>query len=221
MDGSVRRRLAGMMALVYAVQGAWWPLLAVHLRDLGLSARARGWVFATQALAAVLTPLWAGLVADRLMAGERLLAVIYTIGTAVLLALSVGLTTHAVPLVLMFLVYWLVTAPAYGLSNAVALRNLPRPVEQFGGVRLWGTAGWMIVGWLVSLVLASSGSTRTGQGAYEAFWVGTALSAILAAYSLTLPHTPPLARPGADWRAAASLLRRPAIQTRDRPRASR
>ena len=25
-------RLAGMMALVYAVQGAWWPLLAVHLR---------------------------------------------------------------------------------------------------------------------------------------------------------------------------------------------
>src|SRR5262245_55669589 len=110
MDGSVRRRLAGVMALVYTVQGAWWPLLAVHLRDLGLSARARGWVFATQALAAVVTPFWAGLVADRLMAAERLLALIYVIGTALLLALSVGVTSQAVPLVLLFLVYWLVIA---------------------------------------------------------------------------------------------------------------
>ena len=29
-------RLAAMMALVYAVQGSFWPLLAVHLADLGI-----------------------------------------------------------------------------------------------------------------------------------------------------------------------------------------
>jgi len=35
-------RLAAMMALVYAVQGSFWPLLAVHLQDLGLNGRSRG-----------------------------------------------------------------------------------------------------------------------------------------------------------------------------------
>ena len=29
-------RLSAMMALVYAVQGSFWPLLAVHLADLGI-----------------------------------------------------------------------------------------------------------------------------------------------------------------------------------------
>ena len=35
-------RLAAMMALIYAVQGSFWPLLAVHLQDLGLNGRFSG-----------------------------------------------------------------------------------------------------------------------------------------------------------------------------------
>jgi len=50
-------RLAAMMALVYAVQGSFWPLLAVHLQDLGLNGRSRGWIFATLAMGSVIVPL--------------------------------------------------------------------------------------------------------------------------------------------------------------------
>jgi len=46
-----------MMALVYAVQGSFWPLLAVHLQDLGLNGRSRGWIFATLAMGSVIVPL--------------------------------------------------------------------------------------------------------------------------------------------------------------------
>ncbi len=42
-----------MMALIYAVQGSFWPLLAVHLADLGIGGRDRGWIFATLAIASM------------------------------------------------------------------------------------------------------------------------------------------------------------------------
>ena len=62
-----------MMALVYAVQGSFWPLLAVHLADLGIHGRERGWIFATLAIASLAVPLGAGQLVDRFMATQRLL----------------------------------------------------------------------------------------------------------------------------------------------------
>ncbi len=65
-------KLAAMMALVFGVQGSFWPLLAVHLADLGISGRARGWIFATLALGSAVIPLGAGQLADRWMATEKM-----------------------------------------------------------------------------------------------------------------------------------------------------
>ncbi|HEV3164738.1 MAG TPA: MFS transporter, partial [Isosphaeraceae bacterium] len=217
MNAGVRWRLAAMMALVYAVQGAFWPLLTVHLKDLGIDGRGRGWIFATMAIASLATPLGAGQLADRRMATQRLLAILYALGTGLLVCFALGASTHTLPLFLLFLVFWMVVAPTYGLSTSLALRNLEHPHEQFGGVRLWGTVGWMLVGWMVSLVMAFSGSTRAGQGAYEAFAVAAALSAILAVYCLSLPHTPPLAsdseptRMKLDPQAVLALVRQPVV----------
>ncbi|MBX6314883.1 MAG: MFS transporter [Isosphaeraceae bacterium] len=213
MKAPTRWRLAAMMALAYAVQGAWWPLLAVHLDDLGIPSRGRGWIFATMALASIATPLGAGQVADRLLATEQLLALIYGLGTGLLVLLALGVTTATGPLFLLFLTYWLLTAPGYGLCAALALRNLERPREQFGGVRLWGTFGWMAAGWVVSLVMVGRGSAQAGQGAFEAFVVAAVLSALLSAYSLTLPHTPPLAvgLRRLAWDGAIEVARRPAV----------
>ena len=59
--------------------------------------------------------------------------------------------------------------------------------------------------------MAWSGSNRAGQGAFEAFWVAATLSAFMAFYCLTLPHTPPLAVGARDVsgpREALDLLRR-------------
>ena len=85
-----RWRLSAMMALVYAVQGAFWPLLAVHLADLGIKGRDRGWIFATLAIGSTAVPLGAGQLVDRLMATQRVLALIYAVGTGLLAVLASG-----------------------------------------------------------------------------------------------------------------------------------
>jgi MFS family permease len=195
-----------MMALVYAVQGAFWPLLAVHLKDLGISGRERGWIFATLALGSLAMPLGAGQLVDRRMSAQRVLALAYAVGTGLLVVLASGVLARAGSLFALFLVYWLVTAPTYGLSTALALRHLARPHQEFGRIRLWGTAGWMVVGWMVTAVMSWSGSTRGGQGAFEAFGLAAALSGLLAAYCWLLPDTPPLAVGGRGGVGGRELL---------------
>lgn len=212
----VRWRLSGMMGLIYMVQGTWWPMLAVHLEDLGLSGRSRGWIFATFAMAAMATPLGAGQVADRWMPTQRLLSLIYFCSGAMLAILGLGLTSRPETLFALFLVYWLFTVPGYGLANSLAFRNLDQPTRQFGGVRLWGTVGWMVVGWFVAGVLAWSGSSREGaRGVPEIFWMASLLSIVFALYCFTLPHTPPLSagvrRGGLDLNEALRFARRPQV----------
>jgi MFS family permease len=187
------RRLAVMMALVYAVQGSYWPLLAVHLADLGIAGRGRGWIFATLAIGSLAAPLWAGQVVDRLVPTQRYLAVVYAIGTILLFLLASGAVKGAGWLFAVLLLYWLITAPSYSLSNSLAMRNLDDPGVEFGWVRLWGTAGWMASGWVASLVMTFSGSAAPGRGAFESLWVAAVISMILSVYCLSLPHTPPLA----------------------------
>jgi MFS family permease len=214
MNRGVWWRLAGMMVLVYSVQGAFWPLLAVHLQDLNIDGRWRGAIFATMALGALAMPLGAGQVVDRRLAMQNYLALIAAMGTGVLVILAQGTIVAPAALFGLFLAYWLVTAPVTGLSTALAMRNLPRPLEDFAGVRLWGTIGWMAAGWLATAVLTWSGSSRSGAGAYATFGLAAALSAGLAIYCLTLPHTPPLDLEPGERSAlyeARALLRRPAV----------
>jgi len=210
-----RVRLAGMMALLYAVQGAWYPLLAVHLEDLGISGRGRGWIFASLAISAMVTPFAAGQIADRFLATQKLLAILYAAGTVLFVVLACGMTAQFQALFGIFLLYWLIVAPGFGLANAICFRNLPRPAAQFGGVRMWGTVGWLVVGWVVTVVLKWSGTNHAGQGVYPAFWVATVFSALFSAYCLTLPNTPPLhrRRPAADRRRweGLELLRKPSV----------
>jgi len=209
MGGHVRARLSVMMALIYAVQGAWWPLLALHLGDLGISGPGRGWLFAMYPLATIAMSVGAGALVDRLMPSERYLSACYGLGAVALTAMALGVTAGTPAIFALLLAYWLITAPTYGVASSVALRNLPRPDAEFGLVRLWGTVGWMGVGWVVSAAMAWSGSTRSGGGAYPAFWVAAVLSMTMAWFARLLPKTPPLAgpagRPGIG--AAKSLLR--------------
>jgi MFS family permease len=182
-----------MMALIYAVQGAFWPLLGIHLQDQGIGGRLRGWIYATYAIGSFAVPLGAGQLVDRWMATQHALAIGYAIGGCLLLVVASGLVTGGSGLFLTFLAFFSLISPMYALSNSLTMRHLDDPRRDFGRIRLWGTIGWMGVGWLVSMCMLGTGSTRPGQGTYEAFWVAAACAIVLSAWCLTLPHTPPLA----------------------------
>jgi MFS family permease len=204
MNVSVRTRLSMMMALIYAVQGAFWPLLALHLGDLNFSGRERSWVFATYPIAAIVTSLGAGAIVDRLMPSQRYVSICFGLASVLLAAVALGLPGSSLGVFGLFLGYWLITAPTYGIANSIAFRNLSHPGAEFGAVRLWGTVGWMVVGWVVSAIMAASGATRSGRGAFEAFWLASALAAGLAVFALFLPNTPPLA--ASDRSTSLSLV---------------
>jgi MFS family permease len=212
-EAGVKSRLSWMMALVYSVQGAFWPLLSIHLVDLGISERGRGWIFATMALASFAMPLGAGQLVDRLMPIQRFLTLCFGAGTGLLALMAWGVSSHVGWLFGLFLAYWLLMAPGYSLSGSMAFRNLVQPARDYGRVRLWGTVGWMIVGWLVSGLMAWSGP-RVGQGVSEAFWIAALLSALTAFYCRTLPNTPPMAAGGrrtSSLEDVAELVRSPGI----------
>ncbi len=79
-----------MMALLYAVQGSFWPLLAVHLADLGIQGPARGWIFATLAIGSLAVPLGAGQLVDRFLPTQWFLALTYALGTGLLVFMALG-----------------------------------------------------------------------------------------------------------------------------------
>ena len=190
-----RFRLSAMMALIYAVQGAFWPLLGIHLHDLGIDGRMRGWFFATYAIGSFAVPLGAGQLVDRWMATQHALAGGYAIGALLMAILAAGLVTQGPGLFLVFLAFFSLIAPMYGLSNSLTMRHLDDPRRDFGRIRLWGTVGWMAIGWIVSTCMLVTGSARAGHGTYEAFWIAAGCAVLLSGWCFTLPHTPPLATP--------------------------
>jgi MFS family permease len=73
----------------------------------------------------------------------------------------------------------------------------------------------MVAGWVVTLVMAASGSSRAGHGAYESLWVAAVVSASASLYCLTLPHTPPLAtgsRARGAWSECVEFVGQPGVR---------
>ena len=81
--------------------------------------------------------------------------------------------------------------------TTIALNSLEDEQRSFGFYRVWGTVGWVLVGWSVSWFGLDS-STRVGDVAF-----GLRLVAGLCAF--LLPHTPPLANDSKGWKSALGL----------------
>ena len=92
MSSSLRLRLSLLMFLQYAILGLWAVTLPTFLKSppneggLALPARDVGLLYGTLALGATVAPLFVGLLADRLFATQRVLAVLHSIGAILLIA---------------------------------------------------------------------------------------------------------------------------------------
>src|SRR5205085_7112171 len=76
-----------------------------------------------------------------------------------------------------------------------------------GLVRVWGTIGWIAVGYLLTIVLRENFPGLIGRlGGADSMWLGGIISLILGVYCFSLPHTPPAKR-GDNPLAFLSALR--------------
>jgi nucleoside transporter len=183
--------LSAMMFLQFFVWGAWYVSMTgfMNLKGMGgLIAAA----YSVGPIAAIISPFFLGLIADRFFATERVLGALHIIGGALMcLAPSVAAaydpakdgSAFAHPFILVLLGHMLCYMPTLGLTSSLAFHNLTNREKQFPLVRVWGTIGWIAGNWAVALL---ADKDQSAQQFYLAGGVGIALGV----YSFFLPHTP-------------------------------
>ena len=182
MTMAMRARLGTMFFLEYFIWGAWYVTLSTWLaQGLHFTGTEIGLAAGTTAVGGMVSPFLVGLVADRVAATERVLAVMHAAGSVLLFVAA--RQTHFQSLYWLVLLYCFCFMPTLALTNSLAFRQMTRPETEFGAIRVLGTLGWIIAGLLV-------GSLRVEASAIP-MQLAAASSIVMAIYCLTLPHTPP------------------------------
>jgi nucleoside transporter len=244
MSGGVRFRLSVMMFLQFFIWGAWFELGFDYIPRLGFSADQQTLVFGAFNVGALVALFFSTQFADRKFAAEKFLAFSHLIGGLAILGLYFikkepgEASAPFWPFFLLMLIHSLFYVPTISITNSIAFANLTDPARQFGPVRVWGTIGWIAASWPFIFILVDWTAVAQKQTSGFVDWLGTALgtslqgepamdlkrsiflvagiaSLVLAAFSLTLPHTPPKpATTGADslaWLKAMRLLKNPFV----------
>ncbi len=185
--GAIGGRLSLMMFLEFFVWGAWYVTVGNFMAANGMS-EAIYWAFSVSPIAAIVSPFFLGLIADRYFATERVFGVLHLIGGVALLVAPYMVTIgSSVGFILLLLLHMLCYMPTLALGNSLSFHHIVDQEKQFPLIRVFGTVGWIVAGILVSAVLHAD-LTATP------LYVAGIAALVLGFYSFTLPHTPPPAR---------------------------
>lgn len=188
MNFGLRLKLSIMMVLQYAVWGAWAVPLASYMSGpLGFDGASVGWVYSTTAIAAIISPFFIGMVADRFFSTERCLGVFHLIGALFLYLASKTGSGEVTYLFSIMLLYSLCYMPTIALTNSLSFRNMSKPDQQFPGVRVFGTIGWILIGWVIGFKLFGLEEISA-----QPLLMASGLSVALGIFCFFLPHTPPM-----------------------------
>lgn len=179
----IRARLSALVFMQFFTWGTWFVTLGNYLmRALKLGGYEVGLAYGATAIASSLTPFIVGMIADRWIPAQKLLAWLH-LPAAALLWMAAGASTFG-QFYAFFLPYTFLYLPTFSLATAVAFRHIADPAAEYPWIRVWGSVGW---------IAAGVGLSWLG---WEASPLPLRISAMMTAlhglYCLTLPHTPPL-----------------------------
>lgn len=183
---AIGARLSIMMFLEFFLWGAWYVTMGPYLASLKMEGSYIGWAYSLGPIAAIVSPFFLGMIADRFFATERVLAAMHLIGGLALLAAPFAMKQDPNLFLAAVLVHMLCYMPTLGLTNTLAFHNMTNQEKQFPLIRVWGTIGWIAANWVISMAGFDTDANM--------FYVAGGSAILLGLYSLTLPHTPPPAK---------------------------
>ena len=188
---TMKFRLIGMSFLQFAVWGAYLISMGTYLFSAGMGDKI-GYFYAMQGVVALFMPALMGIVADRwvqaqkLLAGCHLMSALFKAGMGYVALSSVNVAEHYPLLLLLYALSVAFFMPTLALSNSVSYTALEGvkldPMQSFPSIRLWGTVGF-ICSMLVTDVLGFQASPMQ-------FFLSAGLGVLASGYALTLPACP-------------------------------
>jgi MFS family permease len=200
--------LAALFFIQAMAMGMWFVPLSTVLDAHGLGSL-RPLAFATTGLAAFVSPLVFGAMADRHAAPAVVLRylALATAATMALASTAIAAGWNRWAVLAAIQLHSFCAAPTWGIASTIVLSRLRNAQREFGPVRAMATLGWVAGCWVVSGLGADTSPLAgfAGAGAWLA----------VAGFTLLLPVVPPpQSTARVTWRQrfgldALSLLRNP------------
>ena len=187
---NIKFRLTLLNFLEFAVWGAYLISMGLYLGSEGLGSNI-GWFYSVQGFVSLCMPALMGIVADKWIQAQRLLALSHFLAGLFMIACCFyGLQAAGhVEFGTLFTLYTMSVAffmPTIALTNSVAYNALEKEgmdtVKAFPPIRVWGTVGFICSMWAVNLLGFKSTPYQ--------FALSGGLSLLMALYSLTMPACP-------------------------------
>ena len=200
MNLTIRLKLSVMMFFEYFIWGVYFVALGVYLGKINFTNTQIGDAYFTQALGAIISPFFIGMIADKFFNAEKVLAVMHIIGGVLLYWVS-NITTP-LQFVIVLSLYMCCYMPTIALTNSIALNQMQNPGKEFPSIRVLGTIGWivanltlLVVNWFYNVWIV--GVASNSEFKWQIEWtnypiiLASVFSILFGLYSFYLPTTPP------------------------------
>lgn len=184
MKSNTKIQLSIMMFLQFFVWGVWYVTMGTYLQKIGFQGTDIGSAFSTVNLAAIVAPLFVGMVADRFFDAEKVLSFLHFAGGIILFWVST--ITQPDTFYWALLLYAFFYMPTLAIANAVAFYQMDKPEKEFPPIRVLGTIGWIVAGLVVGFMNIEPTAIPLK--------IGAGVSVFMGIYSFFLPNTPPKAK---------------------------
>lgn len=201
---SIKFKLTLLFFLQFGVWGAYLTSMGSFLAGAGLGSRI-GLFYAVQGLVSLFMPALIGIMADKLIQGQRLLGYCHLLAAAFMFAagyyaITSGDQMRFAPLFTLYTFSVAFYMPTIALSNSVAYNALQKAeldtVSAFPPIRVFGTIGFIISMWCCDLLGYQQNANQFIQCAV--------LGLLLGLYSFSMPECP--VSKGGESKSFAQIL---------------